>query len=134
MKKVSILAAAIVMFAASPSFAVESNTAPGAPVKIDCYVSRSESSSNTLGGLTLTNGVTAKIVNETSKTVKSVTAYGTYAGQKITDTMAVSIGPNATMWVTKAHAALPYEGPDVTCHVKHVDFADGTSWSEPSKM
>jgi hypothetical protein len=134
MKKVSVLVAAFVMFAASPSFAVESSTEPTAPVKVECYVARSEASNPTLGGLTLTNGVTAKVTNLTSKTIKSITLYGTYAGQKITDTLPADIGPNSTMWFSKAYKQLPYEGPDVTCHVKEIDYTDGTTYHEPSKM
>jgi hypothetical protein len=134
MKKVSVLAASILMLAGSPAFAVE-GTAPTVPIKVECYVARSAAQGGTsIGALTLTNGVTAKVTNISTKTIKDVTLYGTYAGQKITDTLPATIAPNATMWFSKAYAQLPYEGPDVTCHVKHVTFTDGTSYSEPSKM
>jgi hypothetical protein len=133
MKKVFVFAASLFMLAGSPTFAIE-GSAPAVPIKVECYVARSAASNPSIGGLTLTNGVTAKVTNVSGKTIKEITLYGTYAGQKITDTLPASIAPNATMWFSKAYAQLPYEGPDVTCHVKHVTFSDGTSYSEPTKM
>lgn len=135
MKRVSILTAAIVMFAASPSFAVE-GSAPTVPIKVECHVGRSAAAAVSAGaltpgaGVTLTNGVTVKVTNVGTKTVKDATLYGTYAGQKITDTVNLEIAPGETVWFSRSYAQLPYEGPDVACHVKHVNFKDGTSYSE----
>jgi hypothetical protein len=116
-----------VLVVASPALAVESTSK--VPVKIvSCVVARDASKSDQLPGPAYTNGVTAVVVNTTTKTITDITVSGIYNGVTITDTVKGPFAPGSTTTLHKAHKQMVYEGPDAACVLNHVTYADGTTW------
>ena len=108
-----------------------------APVKIiSCVVHRNDSKSNALGGVAYTNGVTAVVVNTTTKTITDMQISGIYNGVTVTDTVNGPFAPGSTSTLTKAHTPMVYTGPDAACVLNHVSYSDGTSWkmAQPPMM
>jgi len=106
-----------------------------APVKVtSCVVASSSVNMLLQPGISRTNGVTVTFLNSSSKTATAVTISGTYHGKSVTDTVKGKVGPGESAQITRAYTPVVYQGPDASCHVVHVDFADGTSWSAPAAM
>ncbi|MBD5633278.1 MAG: hypothetical protein IAI49_02265 [Candidatus Eremiobacteraeota bacterium] len=125
--KTTTIALLGILVSASPALAVESTSK--APVQItSCVVARDESKSNTLPGPTYTNGVTAVVVNTTTKTIADMTISGIYNGVTVTDTIKGPFGPGSSTTLHKAHTPMIYSGPDAACVLNHVTYADGTAW------
>jgi hypothetical protein len=113
---------------ASPAFAVQTT---GAPIKItSCVVAASASNSTGayVRGVTFTDGVTAVFVNQSSKTITSISFAGSYGGVPETGTITGSFAPGETDQITRHYKPRLYNGPDASCRVTHVEFSDGTSW------
>jgi hypothetical protein len=129
--KVLTIAALGVLVCGAPALAIQSTAQP--PVKIiSCVVHRNDSKSNALGGVAYTNGVTAVIVNTTTKTIADFQASGIYNNVTVTDTVKGPFAPGQTYTVQKVHTPFIYTGPDASCVLNHVTFADGTTWSMPA--
>ena len=129
-----ITAAAVTVVAAVPAYADSS----GSPLTIkSCVVARG-ASAKAFGGaaaptdIIFTDGVTIALTNTSSKPITSTVLSGSYDGMIITDTVKQTIAPGATVTWSKKHSPLVYNGPEASCKVDHVDFADGTSWTESS--
>jgi len=80
---------------------------------------------------TFTDGVTVVVKNESTKQIVSSVLSGTYDGVVITDTIKAPLAAGATATWSKKHTPLIYSGPNASCRVDRVDFADGTSWTAP---
>lgn len=134
--KITTLALLGVLVSASPALAVTSTAQP--PVKIvSCVVARDDTKSNALPGPAYTNGVTAVVINTTTKTITDMQISGIYNGVTVTDTIKGPFAPGSETTLHKAHVQMVYTGPDAACVLNHVTYADGTSWSmaaPPMKM
>jgi len=78
-----------------------------------------------------TDGVTVVVKNTSTKQIVSSVLSGTYDGVVITDTVKAPLAGGATATWSKKHTPLVYNGPNASCRVDRVDFADGTSWTAP---
>jgi hypothetical protein len=116
-----------VLVTTGQTLAVE--TTSSVPVKIiSCVVAKDQASSPSLGGVASTNGVTAIVVNTTTKTITDMTISGIYDGVTVTDTIKGPFAAGSTTTLHKAHAQMAYTGPDAACVLNHVTYADGTAW------
>ena len=127
MKSLSISLLGLLVLS-TPVLAVESTKQ--APIKIvSCVVDRDESHGNAqFPGAASTNGVTAVIINTSTKTIKDLQASGIYNGATVTDTIQGPFAPGQTYTLHKSHVPEVYVGPDASCVLNHVTFADGTEW------
>ncbi len=137
MMKITTFALLGVLVSSAPALAVTSSTT--VPVKIiSCVVARDASKSNSLPpGPAYTNGVTAVVVNTTTKTITDMTISGIYNGVTVTDTIKGPFAAGSTTTLHKSHTPMVYDGPDAACVLNHVTYADGTSWQmamPPMKM
>lgn len=125
-----------VLVVAAPAFAVESTSA--VPVKITSCVVARDASANGADPRepAYTNGVTAVIVNTTTKTIKDIQVSGIYNGVTVTDTVEGPFDAGQTYTLHKSHKQMVYTGPDAACVLNHVTFADGTTWvmAQPPMM
>jgi hypothetical protein len=134
--KITTFALLGVLVTTGQTLAVESSAQ--APVKIiSCVVAKDESKTPSLGGVASTNGVTAVVVNTTTKTITDMTISGIYNGVTVTDTVKGPFAGGSETTLHKSHTPMVYTGPDASCVLNHVTFADGTSWKmamPPMKM
>ena len=130
--KIPTLAVCGVLAVVSPAFAVE-NTSQ-VPVKItSCIVARDASTNNAqLPGPASTAGVTAVVVNTSTKTIKDMRISGIYNGVTVTDTVVGPFAAGQTYTLHKSHPQMVYTGPDAACVLNHVSYADGTEWTMAS--
>jgi len=124
---------AIMLLAMSSSALAVTENAP-APVVVTACVVMTVSSADTVmtPGVSLTNGVTVMLKNNSDKVVKSVTVTGDYHGRHETGTAAFTFKPGTTAEITRHFGQSAFIDTDAKCHVTNVLFADGTSWSAPS--
>jgi hypothetical protein len=119
---------------ATASSAIAQQTTPETgPVRVaSCIVmSRDPAVSVMRPGVSLTNGVTVALVNSSNKTTSAVTVTGNYHGRVVTDTVKLELKPGDTTEVFKQYTPSVFIDIYADCHVTHVDFTDGTSWSLP---
>jgi len=134
MKKFTLLSACAMLAMASPAVALDTTTADTGPVKVtSCTVQSSSINSVLVQGVSRTDGVTVAFINQSDKPAADVTITGTYNGISVTDTLKGPFAPGSTMMVTKTYNPTIFVGPNANCHVTHVTFADGTTWSLPAK-
>ncbi len=130
MLKVTMLAAVGVLLSGSSVLAVESTAQ--APVKIlSCVVARNDSKSNSLGGVAYTNGVTAIVTNVSTKAISDMQFSGIYNGETVTTTVTGAFPAGMSETLHKTLTPRVYTGPDASCVLNHVTFADGTTWKMP---
>jgi hypothetical protein len=113
---------------ASPALAVQTS---GEPIKIlSCVVASSQAASTGVyvRGVTFTDGVTAIFVNQTSKTITSISFAGSYGGVPETGTITGTFVPGEKNQLTRHYKPRLYNGPDAECHITHVVYEDGTTW------
>ena len=128
--KITAFAVMGVLALGSPALAVQSTAE--APVKIiSCVVARNDSVSPSIGGVAYTNGVTAVVVNTTTKSISDMQFSGIYNGATVTTTVKGTLAAGQTATLTKTLTPRIYTGPDASCVLNHVTFADGTTWSMP---
>lgn len=119
-----------VLLCGAPAVALQNS--PQAPVKIlSCVVARNDSQSNSTGGVAYTNGVTAVVTNVSTKTIKDMQFSGIYNGETVTTTVAGTFPAGMSETLHKTLTPRIYEGPDASCVLNHVTYADGTTWSMP---
>jgi hypothetical protein len=122
---------AITALPALPALAVESTAQT--PIKIvSCVVARDNSKNDAEPGPAYTNGVTAVVINTTTKTITDAQFSGVYNGVTVTDTIPGPFAPGQTYTLTKTHIRMIYDGPDASCVLNHVTYADGTTWTMPA--
>ncbi len=133
--KISTLAIFGVLVTMGPALAVESTSQ--VPVKIiSCVVARDNSKNDANPGPAYTNGVTAVVVNTTTKTIADMTISGIYNGVTVTDTIKGPFAPGSTTTLHKSHTPMVYDGPDAACVLNKVSYSDGTTWkmAQPPMM
>jgi hypothetical protein len=79
-------------------------------------------------GVTLTNGVTVTLINNSGKLVKSVTVSGDYHGRHESATAKFDFKPGTSAEVTRHFTQSAFVDPNAKCTVTKVVFADGTTW------
>jgi hypothetical protein len=124
-----ILPITAIMLLAMSSSALAVTTTPS-PVKVTGCTVMFASSGNSIGvpGVTLTNGVTITLANESGRLVKSVTVSGNYHGRHETGTAAWDFKPGTTAMITRHFTQSAYVDPNAQCTVTSVTFGDGTTW------
>ncbi|HTZ54008.1 MAG TPA: hypothetical protein VMB20_03010 [Candidatus Acidoferrum sp.] len=109
----------------------------GSPVRVAaCTVWSRQVGGNSVltPNVSLTNGVTVTLVNESTKTTSAITVTGSYHGRTVTDTAKVELKPGAMMTVQRSYyPPSTYIDANAQCHVVRVEFTDGTSWSGGSQ-
>jgi hypothetical protein len=125
---------AILLFAMSSSALAVTENGP-APIQITACVVMMAGTADAVGapGVTLTNGVTTTLVNNSGKVITALTVAGDYHGRHESATANFTFNPGSTVQITRHFTQSAYVDPDAKCHVTHVDFADGTSWSAPNQ-
>ncbi len=84
--------------------------------------------------ISLTNGVTLTLVNDSTKTTSAITVTGSYHGRTITGTEKIELKPGAMVTLQRSYyPPSTYIDAHAQCRVVHVDFSDGTSWSAGSQ-
>jgi hypothetical protein len=106
-----------------------------APVQVTACVVMMVGTGDGVGqpGVTLTNGVTTTLVNNSGKVIEALTVSGDYHGRRESATANFTFEPGTTTEITRHFTQSAYVDPDAKCRVTHVDFADGTSWSAPNQ-
>ncbi len=109
----------------------------GSPVRVaGCTVWSRQVGGNSVltPNISLTNGVTVTLVNESAKTTSAVTVTGSYHGRTVTDTAKVELKPGAMVTFQRSYyPPSTYIDANAQCRVVKVEFADGTSWSGGSQ-
>jgi hypothetical protein len=129
MKFLLIAALAMLSMTTSVLAATESG-----PVKVTACIVNGPGTVNTtvmIPNVSLTQGVTVTLVNTSDKTATAVTVTGSYHGRVVTDTAKFDFKPGTTAQISRRYTPSVFIDTDAECHVVHVQFADGTSWSLP---
>jgi hypothetical protein len=107
----------------------------GSPVRVAaCTVWSRQVGGNSVltPNVSLTNGVSVTLVNESGKTTSAVTVTGSYHGRTVTETAKLELKPGAMVTLQRSYyPPSTYIDANAQCHVVHVLFADGTSWGGP---
>lgn len=122
------------MLLAMSSSALAVTETNGAPVQVTGCVVMSTGSADSVmvPNVSLTNGVTVTLANNSSKVVSSVTVSGSYHGRHETGTASFPFKPGTTAEITRHFTQSAYVDTNAVCRVVKVVFADGTTWSAPS--
>ncbi len=131
--RVLLITAITLLAMTSAALAVTENSP--APVQITACVVMLAGNADAVGapGVSLTNGVTTTLVNNSGKVIKGLTVAGDYHGRHESASASFTFNPGTTVQITRHFTQSAYVDPDAKCRVTHVDFADGTSWSAPSQ-
>ncbi len=134
MNRLLLLSACAILGMAVPALADDTTVSSADPVKItSCIVASSVVNSILVRGISRTNGVTIVLANTGTKVASDVTIHGSYNHFDVTDTLRGPFAPSSRAMITKTYNPTVFVGPNASCEVTHVTFADGTSWTMTPK-